>query len=60
MFPEKTEASAGIAHIFLNTVIFYVFISEVAIAVPLFSCFVIFGMYQFVFRTLPFQTWGFF
>ena len=65
MFPKKTEALAGTALIFEYSqlpLMLYVFIEEAAIVVPLFSFFrhVFFGMYYFLFCTLPFQAWGFF
>ena len=61
---QKTEASAGTAHIFFEEsqlrLMFYVF--EVAIVVPLFSFFrqsIVFYVLFLVLHT-PFSTWGFF
>ena len=67
---QKTEASAGTAHIFLEEsqlqLMFYVF--EVAIVVPLFSFFFVNVFYictkkiyvLFLVLHTPFSTWGFF
>ena len=60
---QKTEASAGTAHIFFEEsqlqLMFYVF--EVAIVVPLFSFFSSFFLYVlFLVLHTPFSTWGFF
>ena len=59
---QKTEASAGTAHIFFEEsqlqLMFYVF--EVAIAVPLFSFLRHFLYVLFLVLHTPFSTWGFF
>ena len=64
MLLQKTEASAGTAYIFFEEsqlqLMFYVFIVEVAIVVPLFSFFRHFLYVLFLVLHTPFSTWGFF